>query len=83
MATMDIHFVLGADNVSTDISVMTFPTSKSAHEYLKKTYEDTLDNFDDGSVEEKSITESGASILCYDGDFFYWNITSKRIEITD
>ena len=83
MATSNIYFVLGADNVSTDISVATFATPESAREYLKKTYKNVLDDCDDGDVEDKSITEFGASILCYNGDFFYWNITSKRIKITD
>ena len=83
MVTRDIYFVLGADNVSTDISVATFETPESAREYLKKTYKNVLDDCDDGDVEDKSITEFGASILCHNGDFFYWNITSKRIKITD
>ncbi len=77
----ELFFVLGADNVSTDISVMTFTTHEAAYKYLKEAYTDVLDNYDDENVEYKDITASGANIMRCNGDFFYWTLTSQTVSV--
>ena len=75
------YYVLGADNVGTDITVEEFGTYSGAYAYMERQYEDFLeDNEDD--IESSSITESGASVLMFNNDYYYWNLKSVDVEKT-
>ncbi len=67
------YCVLGADNVSTDISIRTFKSYKAAYSNMRKQYMECV-----GVIEDAEISDNGASIMFTDGDLYYWNI--KTIE---
>ena len=70
------YYVLGADNVSRDISIAEFETYDEAYNNLKKKYQNVLD--DDGDIECKKISDTSAEIMLYNGDFYYWNLKTSK-----
>lgn len=73
------YCVLGADNVSKDISIRTFKSYKAAYNNMRKRYM-KIGEVDEceGIIEDAEISNNGASIMFADGDLYYWNI--KAIE---
>ena len=69
------YCVLGADNVSKDISIRTFNSYKAAYNNMRKQYMDigTTGEWED-DFEDAEISDNSASIMFPDGDLYYWNI---------
>ena len=69
------YCVLGADNVSTDISIRTFKSYKAAYSNMRKQYME-IGEVDEceGVIENAEISDNSASIMFPDGDLYYWNI---------
>lgn len=70
------YYVLGADNVSRDISMAEFETYDEAYSSLEERYQDILDVCED-EVFKKRLSKTSAEILLSNGDFYYWNLKTS------